>query len=79
MGTPFIRKLGGLLMLLAIIVTLALFVTDVPLLTTTTRRFDATGAVAYHIKPTWPLILLAIMFLGGFGLLVASRFRRVAS
>ena len=73
MRTSTRRKFGGLLALLALTAVAALALADVPLVTMSSRHFEATGATAYSVRPHWPLVVAFIVFLAGVALIFVPR------
>jgi hypothetical protein len=79
MRTSTRRKFGGLLAVLALAAIAGLALADVPLVTMSSRHFDATGATTYSVHPHWPLVVAFILFLAGVTLIFFPRHDNAAS
>ena len=78
MRTSTRRKFGGLLALLALTAVAVLALADVPLVTMSSRHFDATGATTYSVRPHWPLVVAFVVFLAGVALIFFPRHENTA-
>jgi hypothetical protein len=67
------KKIGILLAVLAPVVFVALVLTDVQVVTMSSRHFQETGATSSSLRLHWPIFIPALMFSVGVVLAVLPR------
>lgn len=72
------KILGASMALLAIIALVVLWLAGLPLVTMSSEHFAGTGAMSYHIRLHWPLVVSCVAFIVGLVLLLVPRRGRAA-